>query len=224
MAQSKNSVSPKGYALFANLNEADTKFDNNGVYKITLKAHQSDPKVQDFIEQINSLVNAAYDEAIEKLPPRKARELKCHYPYRYEEDDDTGEYTGYVLFNFKRKASGETKSGKAWSLPLIPIYDTKKKQVYPDIGNNSIVKVAYSTYNYHVAAQSMTGITLKLMGVQLIDLVPGGFMTADDLGFDDEEEGYVGGSDLVTSDTPDAEDTEDTTSYHDDEDDNGGDY
>jgi len=218
MAQSKNSVSPKGYALFANLNEADTKFDNNGVYKITLKVHQSDPKVQDFIEKINTLVNASYDEAVEKLPPKKARELKCQYPYKWEEDEDTGEYTGYVMFNFKRKASGETKAGKAWSLPCIPIYDTKKRQVEPNIGNNSIVKIAYSTYNYHVAAQSMAGITLKLMGVQLIDLVPGGVMTADDLGFDEEEDGYVGGSEDTS------EDTADTASYPDDEDDNGGDY
>jgi hypothetical protein len=71
-------------------------------------------------------------------------------------------------------------------------------------GNGSIAKVSFVAAPYFVDGQAMGGLSLYLNAVQIIKLNKAGERSAEDYGFAEEEDGFIGGNAKTADD--DAED------------------
>lgn len=191
MAQNKKkpSVTPAGRAIFPRLNEPDTKFNEDGVYTVTLALEGEE--AQAMIEVIEEAKKEAMAMAKKQIKGKK-KPKEADLPY-FEVLDENEEETGEIGFKFKMKASGVSKkTGKRWERRPA-LFDAKTKRINADttqIWGGSIIKVSYTADPYYVPALG-AGVSLRLEGVQVIELVTAGGKSASDLGFG-EEDGYEG--------------------------------
>lgn len=202
-------MSPLGVAIFPKLNAPDTKFKDAGEYQCKLRLSAEDSEV--FIEQIEAQLKAywpiAKAELEDKLANAKTGKQKAEAkkaleemkeaekPYKPDYDDD-GNETGEYVFNFKSPASWVKDKGKATEkvMPIKPaIFDAKGKELKnpPEIWGGSKLYVAgtFRPFNMPIGV----GISLRLEGVQIIELNQGGGnRSASGFGFGAQEGGYEG--------------------------------
>lgn len=189
----KTLVTPKGTAVYPKLIEPDTKFNAEGVYSVRLRLDEADEAA--LIEKLQVMYDDAY---VENCKAEKKQKLKkADVPWKPEtrkDENDVEVETGAMLFNFKMKASGTSrKTGKKWS-KRPSLYDAKgaslmKQADSMKIGGGSKIKVAYTVSSFYTGALG-SGISLRLEGVQIIDLVESGNnRSAASMGFG-AEEGY----------------------------------
>jgi hypothetical protein len=97
----KNLMVLSGTAMWAKVFEPDTKFNPDGDYSINLQMPVAE--ATPMCEKLDEIVQAKFDEAIEKDPRLKNTLSKqcCSNPVY---DRDTGDDTGNVEFKFKLKA------------------------------------------------------------------------------------------------------------------------
>lgn len=179
-------ISPAGKAVWPKLNEPDTKFKEEGEFSVKLELGGAQAEtMKDVIREF-----AAIAYAIECEDKGKKKLKKADLPFKQVVNEDGDDVPGMFLFNFKRKASGTTKAGKAWEAS-ITLFDSKKKKVTAEVWGGSRLRVAYTLVPWYAAALGF-GIKLELGAVQVLDLVTRGERSADDYGFDEEEGGYEG--------------------------------
>lgn len=202
MAKQTIHRTPKGRALWPKLNIPDTKFKEEGEYsvKLVLSAADSEPLMQlidtamkeSYDETKATLEAAAKDKSDAKKAAAAAKSLKklkpADPPYQMVADDE-GNETGEVSFTFKRKASGVSrKTGKKWNA-VVPLFDAAGKPVdrsKVQVWGGSTLKVAFELNPFHTDLVG-AGVSLRLVGVQIIELVSGGERTASSMGFGAEE-------------------------------------
>lgn len=198
-------VTPAGEALYPRLTEPDTKFNPEGMYSVKLKLPSDDSATQDLIDLIESVIDEAHRQAEEeaKTPQAKARIKRASPSYEEELDNNTGEPSGYITFNFKMKASGVSKQGKPWVRKPV-IFDAKGNPLTDpalSIWGGSILKVAFELTPFNVPALGV-GCSQKLTAVQVIELRSGYDNSADSYGFG-VEEGFTMAAEAQTEeDTP----------------------
>ena len=170
----KSVVTPRGVAMYPWLNKPDTKFDADGVYKMSLRVSAEDAgKLQDTITKTFT------DEfGAKKL-------AKANFPFKPALDDD-GNETGEVVFSFKSKMQPK-------------LYDAKggliKNPGDLKVGGGTIAKVNCAMAPYDKGIN--TGVVLYLNGVQIIELVEfGGKSSA----FGEEDGSFVSDSLASTAD------------------------
>lgn len=180
-------ITPVGRAIYPKLNEPDTKFKEEGEYTVNLALSGDD--AQSMIEVIEEAKKEALAMAKKKIKGKK-KPKEADLPYFEVLDEDENE-TGEIAFKFKMKASGVSKkTGKRWER-RPPIFDAKTNKIDPEktmIWGGTMMKVSYTVSPYYVPALG-AGVSLRLEGVQVIELVSGGGASASDLGFG-EEDGY----------------------------------
>jgi hypothetical protein len=166
----KQIVSPKGEAKWAFLDKPDTRFDEDGIYRIELVLEQTE-QVQSFLDRLDEMANEAWEEQTKETKPTVKSKAVLAKPYQAEEDPETGEETGRIVVRFKSKAKVQTKKGLMDMKPRV--FDAKGRTVnpVPKIGNGSTVKVAFAYRPYFVASSRRVGVSLYLNAVQLIELV-----------------------------------------------------
>lgn len=219
-------TSPTGVAAFPWLNKPDTKYNADGEYRVRLVLPKKDKEVKAFIESLDE----AHEKAVEVMRKRvaedkgaaAAKKMKiADAPYKDEDDKDTGKPTGNVVVNFKMKALVKSKKTGEEFEQRPTIFDAKGNQVdpCPRIGSGSKIKVSAFVVPFYTA-QVGAGISLRLRGVKIIDLVEFGGGDASSHGFGDEEDGYEAPSKPAASkksakskgrdeDTEDSEEAED---------------
>jgi hypothetical protein len=176
-------VSPKGLAQFPWIQKADTKFDADGVYSVTIKCEDSE-QVQKFIAKLEDIRDSFYDqdEGVQKaLKTRKAvnKADVCEY------DEE-----GNVYFKFKQKAKLKSKTGDIIDV-TVPVFDAKAKPMDELIGRDSLIKVATTVFPYFMQTTKTVGLSLKLTAVQVIELKsPSSGGSGSGFGFE-EEEGFT---------------------------------
>ena len=167
-------VTEVGKAIYPHLNKPDTRFQKEGVYKVTLEL--SPVNAKNLLKHI--------DDGI-KLATKDSKSNKtAQLPYKTDEN-------GNMQFNFKCKASGVSKTGQ--NLEQKPkLFDSKGTPISKDIlvWGGTTMKVAYEIIPY---SNNMlgSGVSLRLKAVQVHDLVSGGGASADSYGFKEEANGYV---------------------------------
>jgi hypothetical protein len=225
MAQKKypSFNTPKGAAVWPNLNAPDTKFKPEGEYTCKLAFDPNLPEVQKMIEHFEKVRDELFKHEIANADTpakKKALEKYTVAPVFTEELDKEGDETGRILINFKMKASGTTKQGKAWTRKP-GIFDSKGVEIKspPTIGGGSILRVNCEFNAGPVPSAKTFYLSPKLVGVKLLELVTFGAKTAKDMGFDEDESegGYV--ADNLAPATFGGEDDADETA---DEGGNGG--
>lgn len=192
-------ITPTGTALFPAFFEPDYGTDDypkpEGQYKVNLKLTEDD--AQALIDKLDPHYKEAIKKAeaeFKKLKPATRKKLKeiTINPLFDEVFDDEENETGEKIFKFKRKASGETKNGKQWKAK-IGIYDAKAKPITKalNVSTGSEVKVSFEARPYFIPANGACGLSLSLLGVQIIELVEAGVESAEALGFGAEEGGFA---------------------------------
>ena len=176
MAQAPNVfTTPKGMAQYPWLSKPDTKFNEEGEYKVNLVLPKKD--AAPVIEQIN----AAFAENLkEEVKKNKGKEIKTANPPYTDELDDDNKPTGNVIIKFKSKA-------------MYPpaIFDAKGNVMKEsNIWGGSVIRVNSSIAPYNVGLIG-AGVSLRLRAVQVIEYVEGGTGSADRFGFEEVDGGFT---------------------------------
>ena len=194
---------PRAEVTMSFLTTPSTEFNEDGVYTVKIRLKAEDKACKKLIKLIEDARKEAYDKATEVL----GKKVKMAEPsYKAEEDDD-GNETGYVLFNFKRNATYRNKNDELKPIKL-PFFDTAGQSLDPkelEIWGGSIVALAFKLKPFYVASLGC-GVTHRLEAVQVVKAVSGGNKTAEEYGFECEE---TDEEDEATEDTA-AEDTADS--------------
>ena len=169
-------VTDVGKAIYPHLNKPDTRFQKEGVYKVTLELAPNQAEL--LLKQIDEGVKVAQKESGSKSTKT------ANPPYKKDED-------GNLQFNFKCKASGVSKTGQNWE-QKPKVFDSKGTPLKDDkvIWGGTTMKVAYEIIPY---SNNMlgSGVSLRLKAVQIHELVSGGGASADTYGFKEEANGFV---------------------------------
>ncbi len=199
---------PRGIAKWVTLNTADTKFKDEGEYRVTLLLGGKEAEA--LKAKIDDAIKTAVVEA--KANKNNAKHLKsikaADAPYKADTDKE-GNETGFTAFTFKAKASGKRKDGSVWTFKprvfdvMAQPVDLEKVQIW----GGSEVKVAYEMAPYGISNYSPkvgAGVSLKLSAVQILKLKTGSGKDAKAFGFDAEEgempEGEAPSQEANTSD------------------------
>lgn len=183
-------TSPKGIAQYPWVIDADTKYDKEGQYHIQLDVSKDSAK--DMVTKLSAIL----DESLEQFQKEKGKKLN-KVPF-FEELED-----GTLQFKFKQKRMITRKDGSKLEIK-IPIFDTKGIPCSKDIklGSGSTVKISYSVMPYYNATNKGVGLSLRLVALQVINLVEYSSGDAKSYGFDSDEEGYTSGATEDDSDPP----------------------
>lgn len=185
---------PAGVAIWPWLNKYDDRpikgKPQKPAYKLNIQYDATNPAWLALKEKLDALVEASYDEAIEKNPKKKKVILR-QYPYAMDLDDE-GEETGKVTLKLKQAAFiPSKKEGEEPQLVTIAKFDAKGTMLKNTvlIYGGSVLKATFTTRNYLVDSSNGAGISLDLKAVQVLQLVSSQERSASSYGFG-VEEGY----------------------------------
>lgn len=178
----------QGKAFWAKLGEEEViEGTPTGNYSICLE-----PSAEEAQRLLNE-AQAAWDEYLE-TPEMQKKRIKGE-PFLGNKETDEGN----TQFKFKMKTTITKKNGDVIE-KVVPIFDgmgrSVSKKLKNIIGNGSTVVVAYQLFPFFKSANSF-GISLRLVGVQVLDLVrysDGG--DASSMGFTKHEGSYSSSADL----------------------------
>lgn len=204
-------ISPKGTFQYPSLSQPDYGNESfpkpDGEFKVALVVPMS-ADTQAFIDKLMpawveaiALGQVAFAKLDVKLR-KKFEKLTEQMFFEPEYDKESEQETGNVIFKFKTKYKITDKKTQEVRFNKIGLFDAKGKPlpVGTSIYGGTIGKVAFQTADYWVAGQGMAGISLRLSGAQVIELVGPGNRTAASMGFG-EEDGYEAGE-AGDDDTP----------------------
>lgn len=231
-------TTPRGVFIYPRLTEPDTKFVKpDGEYH-TKFALDADDK---FVETLEQLLEEYIDEELPNIEARakglkgaklkkvkktieKAQERDTNDLFE-EEYDDEGEPTGRVLFKFKLKAVVKTEK-KSWKQqPRLfdagdPDAGVDPQPIDPDTVNpwtGTEGKVNIEVFPYFMEKDGVFGLSLRMVGVQILKLVEGSGVSADNYGFG-AEGGYKNESESESDDSSfDSERTDEDETEDEDE-------
>lgn len=180
-------VTPLGTLSFPHLTKPDTQYYALGEYKTKLVLDPKDAAVQAFIktleEQRDTLV-AAYKK---ENPKNKGYAVR---PVFTNVLDKEGNDTGMIAVNASQKAVVESATKGTLNFSVLLVDAKRNKYDGKPIYGGTKAKLSVDVLCTALPAGKHVGISLKLVAVQVIDLVTGtGGPTAESAGFG-EEEGY----------------------------------
>lgn len=198
----------EGKSLWTKVFEPDTRFVPEGEYSTQVIVSEKD--AQSVCERLEKLAKAKFDEAVKDNP--KLKNVLSMRPVSEPEYDEAGNETGNVIFKTKLKARIKSRAGEVYN-QKVAVLDAKKTPMNGDqmIGNGSTIKVAVEPVPYVMQSTKQVGVSLRLKGVQVLNLVEYGSPSVDSLF--DEEDGFVANA-VAKDDASDAAmfDDDDTTS------------
>lgn len=184
-------ASPKGVAVFPRLNQPDTKFKAEGEYTVKLAFAADDEDYLKLKARLEKIRDEQFAKFISENPKKKRAEVADVFTL---ETDKEGDETGRELLTFKMRASGVSKkTGKPFTLKPA-IFNAAKSDLTdnpPSIGGGSVLRVNFEPSGAFVESAKKFYLSLRMNGVQIIELKEFGGRSADSMGFD-EEEGYDG--------------------------------
>lgn len=191
----KTYMTPQGEAAYPHIAEPQTKFDDDGLYEVTM--YFDEASGGKLIEMLSEAYNQACEEAKKKYNGQKPQykkdnpEINFEQFYR-EEVDDNGFSTGRIFVKFKKKASVKTKDGRILNFN-VPVFDRYNqpmdKKTAKKASSGSIMKCAFKVSPYFVIAGAKAGISLQLEAVQIIEMKEWtGSKSAADYGFQSFED------------------------------------
>jgi len=177
-------IGPEGTARYPWVNKADTKFNDDGIFKTDVIVAGEAAKKE--VERLDALAAAALEEETEGLSPAERKKWSVYVPYTVEEDED-GNPTGRVIFHYKQNAiirvEGVAKPIK------IAIFNAADEPKEIPVWSGDTIRVMAKTRNIKLASQKKAGVRLDFLKVQVLkkadrDAAQGGFGSV--------EGGYMG--------------------------------
>lgn len=184
-------TTPEGSALWCKVFEPDTKFNARGVY--STKFVIPEDEAQELVALIDAAVEEAYSTGIKGLKPAVAKGIQKKTPYVEELDEETGEPTGNLVFNFKCTATYEAADGRI-KTNTVQVYDAKGKQLPKDvnirIGNGSRIRVNFAMSGFCTPGIKTASVKLMLRAIQILELTEYSGDSSS-YGFDAKEGGFT---------------------------------
>lgn len=216
-------VTCPGVAKHTNIKKPDTKFNAHGDYKTSLIVTAAD--AQPLIDRIDALAQEALAGAKSvvaglkgeaKAKAAKNAKICEDMPYRAEVDED-GNETGNVVFRFKAPAVFKMKD-ETVKPNKISVVDAKGKASAADVWGGSVISVQAELRPFpspgQVPPKMGCGVSLRLEGVQIIELRTGG---GSDRTLFGQQEGYSAEDEPADTPQESLDDTQVDTSGEDDE-------
>jgi len=196
--KNKRIVTPVGISQYAWLTSPDTRFDEEGVFKVNLMLVTTDAKT--LIQQIDDSLKDSITLAKEKAKGKNIKEAPLPYS---AELDDKNNLTGNTIFKFKCKAQITTSNGTV--IPnRVALFDSKGTPLVDvNIWSGSEMKISADVIPYYTSMVG-AGVSLRLRACQITKLVEGGGYSATGYGFA-EETGY----EVTTEESSDTEEGKD---------------
>ena len=166
-------TTPKGVAQYPWLSKPDTKFSEEGEYKVSLIL--SKEEAIPILKQINEVF--AENVAAESKK-NGGKDIKKAPPPYMEQLDESGNSTGKVILKFKSKAAYKPAIFDAKGIPMID----------SNVWGGSEIKINGSIAPYYTTLIG-AGVALRLRAVQVIQYVDASTGAASKFGFE-EEVGY----------------------------------
>lgn len=187
-------TSPIGRANYPYLNTPDTKFKEEGEYKVDLILD----KVEDaqFLGALKARAEKAFEAAkVDLKKKNKHGQVKNLQPYvPYEElYDNEGNTTGEVKVKLKTKALIKRSDGSSFELKP-DLFDSAGKPLDREeviIYSGSKIRANFTPAPFYSAAINKAGISLRLNAVQVIELSEGNSASADNYGFGVVDDGFT---------------------------------
>jgi len=155
-------ITSTGIAEYPYLTSPDYAFSSDGLYQVKLVVSKEEAKKD--VEIIDEVIAQKIADEVKTKPGMKVKNA----PKPYEEVGDM------IRFNFKCKASGINSTTKK-PFTQKPVIKDRKNELFPEdkqIWSGSKLKISYEPVPYNVAGTGV-GCTLRLKGVQVVDLVEG---------------------------------------------------
>jgi hypothetical protein len=225
-------TSPAGIARYPKLLKAD-EYQGKKSFKTDLIVTPSDDGVQEYLDEIEAAADLAFENTKVELQAKidgakngkdkkKAQEtldkLERHLPFFPEENDD-GEETGNVVVRFAKNAEFKDKKTDEIVQTKVHHFDANGDAIKrpPSVWGGSTIKVAADVFPFYNPSGDKAGVSLRLQGVQIIELITGGGASAKSMGFGKVDGGYSAAKDLDDSDDSDSDSSDGDS-------DSGGDF
>lgn len=179
----QNATTPAGSLQYPALIEPDTRFNPDGLFKtnIVIPAGEAADQFEELLENAKNLAIQFFQKE------SGGKKVKINASEPWERDE-----SGNLVVKTKLPARVETKSGKSWT-QRPALFDSKGQKIPTEglrIGSGTRARVAVEIAPYNVPATG-AGISLRLRGVQIIELREPSGGRAEDFGFGAEETGFV---------------------------------
>jgi hypothetical protein len=162
-------TTPYGTAIFPWLNRADTEYNKAGVFHVKISVPLEE--ATDFIKGLEEQAEAKFDE----LTPAQQKNWAIAPVYDEEYDED-GEPTGNVIFKTKmtHNVTYTNKAGEKESFTQTPeIVDADGNTLRESVWAGSVLRARGQVIPYAMASSKTVGVSLRLSGVQVRELVTG---------------------------------------------------
>lgn len=201
-------TSPFGTVEHPWINKPDTKYNDDGVFKCPLWVEG--PEAIALAETVTEASDQALAEYVQKQMDQKkmtageAKKWSAYYPFEHEEDE-SGNRTGRILFDFKQNATIRLRDGTTKKI-TVGIYDADDKAMTAPIFSGTKLRVRYSLRPIPIVSAKEVGVRLDFASVQVIELVAASGRGSGRGGFGSVEGGYVTGDTEADSDGDPASD------------------
>lgn len=200
-------TTPAGTAIWPRLSTPDMKFAKEGIghYKVTLRLRRGDDGVDELLGELDTMyANAleagkAEDQALRKENAKWRAKMsgkptvEASRPYSDVLDPENNDApTGEVDINFKMSSAFiDKKNGNRRVEKHVALFDGAGGKIDPasiNIGMGSKIRVSFNPNPFWTQVAG-AGISLRLLAVQVLDLVEFGGGNAASHGFSSENEG-----------------------------------
>lgn len=183
-------TTPFGVAGFSALLRPSTKFNPDGEFNAKVILDDADPETAPFIELLTGLYEKAYEANLAEArikQPKLTGIKRAEPPFKRVVDPDTGEELPQWSVNARSKAAFRNKDTNEVRLNTPPVVlDSKSRPVFTEPGSGSIIRFQAIANSFFTAGLG-SGLQLRLIGVQVKELVPFGGAKAEF----DEVDGFV---------------------------------
>ena len=164
-----------GIAVYPHINKPDAKFNpDRPLFKVDLRLTGAD--AQRMKEKVDEASQAAFDDFFENgdgksMTPGERKKIEVYHPYT-EEEDDQGNLTGAILFEFRQNAQIKLRDGTVKDI-VIGIYDAAGTEMHKLVRGGSEIRVNYSMRPIPMKSLKKVGVRLDFSRVQVRKLSEG---------------------------------------------------
>lgn len=209
-------IGPIGEFIHPWVNKPDTKFNADGLFQT---GHiVSGPEAEELADKIEAASKTALAEHIDGMKPGEAKKWNLYLPFERLEDDE-GEPTGQIQFNYKQNAK-ITKKNKEVVDVRINIVDADAEPTDALVFNGAEGRVSFSMRPIVMSSAREVGVRLDFAGVQVTKLAP----RKSSSGFGKVEGGFKGNRGDSSEDDDEFQPSSDSQDFKPQADETEGDY
>lgn len=165
-------ISPIGVLRHPWINRPDTKYNADGLYHTdqVLK----DSAAETLAKKIEEASQAALANHIADMKPGEAKKWGIYLPFERLEDEDTGEATGEIEFNYKQNAKIKSnKEPSGFKEVKIELRDSADQVIDVNVWDGSEGRVMFSMRPIVMVSDKRVGVRLDFAKVQVTKLQQG---------------------------------------------------